>query len=115
MPEIIKLETNQRRCLGFLPTKDDITGGGHVVFAYLCGDTINTEINVRKKTKNMLALYEIEDRGCRNEDVNLYLVLNENKYKRDLFIIVSWTGDKVLHCWGFLCSDERMRHFKCRI
>lgn len=59
MPEIIKLETNQRRCLGFLPTKDDITGGGHVVFADLCGDTgdtINTEINVRKKTKNMLAL-----------------------------------------------------------
>lgn len=46
----------------------------------------------------MLALYEIEDRGSRNEDVNLYLVLNENKYKRDLFIIVSWTGDKVLHC-----------------
>lgn len=36
-------------------------------------------------------------------------MLNENKYKRDLFIIVSWTGDKVLHCWGFLCSDERMR------
>lgn len=56
MPEIIKLETNQRRCLRFLPTKDDITGGGHVVFADLCGDTINTEINVRKKTKNMLAL-----------------------------------------------------------
>lgn len=56
MPEIIKLETNQRRCLGFLHTKDDITGGGHVVFAELCGDTINTEINVRKKTKNMLAL-----------------------------------------------------------
>lgn len=56
MPEIIKLETNQRRCLGFLPTKDDITGGGHVVFADLCGDTINAEINVRKRTKNMLAL-----------------------------------------------------------
>lgn len=56
MPEIIKLETNQWRCLGFLPTKDDITGGGHVVSADLCGDTINTEINVRKKTKNVLAL-----------------------------------------------------------
>lgn len=56
MPEIIKLETNQRRCLGFLPTKDDITGGGHLVFADLCGDTINIEINVSKKTKNMLAL-----------------------------------------------------------
>lgn len=56
MPEIIKLETNQRRCLVFLPTKDDITGGGHLVFADLCGDTINIEINVSKKTKNMLAL-----------------------------------------------------------
>lgn len=73
-------------------------GGGYVVFVYLCGDIINIEINVRKKIKNMLVFYEIEDCGCRNEDVNFYLVLNENKYKRDFFIIVLWIGDKVLYC-----------------
>lgn len=54
MLEVIKLETNQRRCLELPPTKSDVTGGGMAVFADLSGDTINTEVDEKRKPENML-------------------------------------------------------------